>query len=414
MGAIKVWIVKEDKLGSKALPADQMNAIEAHGCVAQPQYFYSLAEFPDINSYHQRCLSVKANCVAGLGYRFMGKNSTVTEAFIKKHKTPEQTFTDILTQFWYDYELFGNGSLELARIGTKLARIHHISGRDIYRQRDKKGYWQIMPDGKERQFAAYREEIMTKSDKRLHEIIQLREYTPVSGYYGLPKYLGSLMGMSINRVIANYNLNFFENSGIPDLAIIIEGGEFDEKTEKEVQEYLQTNIKGVANAHKTLYIPVTNPNVKVRIEKLNDVKDGHFRFLRSDNRDEILSVHGVPPRLAGVVVSGALGGSGEHLGQMRAFLQIDIRPKQKKLEEFLNTLFEIELGENPGIKFKELDITTALEDAQRYQIYSQGEILTQDEIREELGREPLKRNTQQDILNSLRDIRKSINHGNRI
>lgn len=402
---IKVWVVKrEAQIDTTSIPSDINNAIERHNCVIQPEYFPSLAEFPDINSYHQRCLTVKANCVAGLGYSFSEKISKELETFISNLSIP---LDELLVNLWYDYELFGNMYLEIVRLNGKLATFYHLPAQNIYITKDRDAYWQLLPDGKEVEFARYGDK---KSDK--HEILALQNYTPRSGFYGLPTYLGALGAMATNKVICDYNLNFFSNSATPHLAIIVEGGEFDETTEKEIQDFLQNNIKGVVNAHRTIYIPVSDPNVKVKIERLNDVKDAAFRFLRGDNRDEIISAHGVPPRLVGVVVSGQLGGSGEVLGQLQTFLEIDIKPKQRKLETFLNKLFLQEFGIDPGIKFKELDITTATDDAMMYQVYANLGIMTYDEIRERLNLPPFSRKSKEEsLLQNLREIRKSFQDG---
>lgn len=396
---MKVWIVKNEKTSTAAIPTDIGDAIERHGCVIPPEYFPALAEFPDMNAYHQRCLVAKANCVAGLGYEFTEKVPKELEDFLL-----ENSFAETIINFWYDYELFGNSYMEIVRLSGRLAALYHLPAKDIYVTKYRDACWQLMPDGKEVRFAVYGEK-----DNDNHEVLGIKNYTPRSGYYGLPQYLGALPAITINRVIGDYNLNFFSNSAIPDLALIVEGGELDEKSEEEIKTFLSDNIKGIANAHKTLYIPVTDPNVKIRIEKLNNVRDASFRGLRNDNRDEIISAHGVPPRLVGVVVSGQLGGSGEVLGQLQTFLQTDIRPKQRKLENFLNKFFENEFGTNPGIKFKELDITTALEDAQMHQIYGGLGIMRTDEIRERINLPPMTQKAKEEnLLKTLQEIRKSI------
>ncbi len=283
MAEIKVFMVKQEKVESVALPPDILNAVKENNCVQPPEIGAALSAFANQNSYHQRCLTVKANCVAGLGYSFMNVDAAKRIVTLLDNQT--LTFNEILTRFWYDYELFGRAYLEISRIGTDIRAIHHMPARDIYIRKDRQRYWQMLPSLEKQEFAA----LKAKDRGNLHEIIELIEYTPESGYYGLPKYLGALPAMTINTLISTFNLTFFSNNAMPDLAIIIEGGELDEKAEGEIRTFLTDNIKGVLNSHKTVYIPVSDPNVKVRIEKLNDVKDGQFRFLRQDNRDEIIS-----------------------------------------------------------------------------------------------------------------------------
>ena len=255
-----IKIIRQQKLGSMAVPPDIENNIRQHNCIEQPEYFYSLAEFADVNSYHQRCLNVKANCVAGLGWEVTNLDAKQTIKFLEAPNESE-FFSDIAVKLWFDYELYGNMALEVVRIEKEVKAIYHLPFRDLYVQRDRQLYWQILPDWGEQKFAVYGKPI-----KGLTEVLHYKRYTPKSSFYGLPEYLGALYGIAINKVIANYNLNFFSNSAIPDLILIVEGGEFDEDTEKKVQDYLIDNLQGYENAHKTLYIPTKDPNVKIRIE----------------------------------------------------------------------------------------------------------------------------------------------------
>ncbi len=96
---------------------------------------------------------------------------------------------------------------------------------------------------------------------------------------------------------------------------------------------------------------------------------------------------------------------------MKIFKDTEVTPKQKKLETFLNRFFLKEFGADPGIKLKEFDITTAKQDAERHQIYTQNGIMTVDEVRDELGLQPLdqqadQQDTKKGLLTSLETIRK--------
>lgn len=402
MGNTKVWIYKQEDVKQAALPADIMSIVKQHNCMETPVYGRALALFAEQSPYHARCIAVKANCVAGLGWTLTGEAPEV-ERFIANLEEPLE---NTLKKLWYDFELFGRLGLELVHIGGKLKAMYHMPVQDLYVTADRQMYWQLMPDAKEQGFTAYGYD----HKPGVHEIICLNEYTPRSGYYGLPRYMGALQSMAVNYKIGEFNIKFFDQGGMPDLAIIVEGGAFDKETEKEIQEALRS-FKGIDNAHRTLYLPVTQPNVKVRIEKLSDIKDGSFRLLRQDNRDEIVSAHGVPPRLAGIVVSGSMGGSGEAAGQMQIFKETELNPKQATLERFINNLFIREFGQDPGFKLKPMDITTALEDAQRHQIYVSAGIMEANEVRQELGLQPMEDNMEK-LLDQLKAIRKQYARGN--
>jgi capsid portal protein len=153
-----------------------------------------------------------------------------------------------------------------------------------------------------------------------------------------------------------YSQKFFITSGVPDLAIIVEGGEFDEETEKKVVEFFQTNLKGVENSHKTLYLPINDQDIKIRFEKLEPSRQWVYpnEKMRGTCRDNIVSAHGVPPRLVGIVTAGQLGGGGEIFGQLKIFQEATIEPRQSLFELKLAPVIS-EMISGARIAFDELD-----------------------------------------------------------
>ena len=260
-------------------------------------------------------------------------------------------------------------------------------------------------------FQAYR-----KGDKESNTLLHFANYTQEDRHYGLPDWRGCIPDIELDYYAALYNQKFFINSGIPDLVIIVEGGQFDEDTEKKVVSFFQANFKGIENAHRTLYLPVNSENIKVRFEKLTvDQKDrdGSFEKLRAQCRDNIVSAHGVPPRLIGVVTSGQLGGSGEVHGQLRIFKEITIEPRQSLFEMKLSPVTD-EMIPGTKIEFQEMDVSIQEKDSDYYPAMVQAGILDVDEAREELGYPPFEEKENQTekselrLVKTLESMRKSL------
>ena len=151
------------------------------------------------------------------------------------------------------------------------------------------------------------------------------------------------------------NRNFFKNNGIPDGILFIKGGDIGPATELGLQRFFQSKFRGVENASKFCVAPLPE-GVEVQLEKLQDHHDGKFMEYSDKMISEILSCHGVPPRLAGVMVPGSLGGGGEAAGELRIFLQTRIKPLQNIFGGQLDEFFADVLGQKTDITFKAFDV----------------------------------------------------------
>lgn len=402
---MKVKVFKVDtNTKSREIPADETAFTAEHNCVDVPVDFGILADLLHENTWHESCLRAKARVIAQLGFDI--RNDKLSEDIIKKIKKPNSDyfFTDMLGRVMLDYEIYGNAYIEVVRIGNNVEKLYHLPARDVRIDKDRKGYWQI-PKGKlltGQYFCNFDEKSKNPAD---HELIHLKNYTPLSSYYGLPEYLGCVPAITTLTYIAEFNLRYFSNGCMPDLAIIVEGGELDSKTEDEIVDYLAENMKGLVNSHKTLFLNVNQKDVKIRIEKLNEVKEGSFKILRDSSRDEIISAHGVPPRLAGIMVAGSLGGTNESKAQMQTFMDVYVKPKQKALTESLNEYYEMMYGQSPDFYLYELEIRTYDEKVVSGVNAVNSGVLTTDEVREELGYAKME-NTN-DLVSTLKSIRKS-------
>jgi len=153
-----------------------------------------------------------------------------------------------------------------------------------------------------------------QAEDRASEIIWFVNYTPRSDYYGLPDIIPALGAIWGDIARRDYNIAFFDNYGVPAYAIFVSGnfdpGEVDEEGRTEMEKMIEEHFAELAkNPHSTLILSVPtegrDEEVKIEFKSLSaEIKEASFRLYRNDNRDEILSAHGMPPYRIGVNETG--------------------------------------------------------------------------------------------------------------
>jgi len=339
------------------------------------------------NSYHTKALHFKATCNVGLGFKTLDENSDPLSDMpgILETANPMDSFQDIIMQAALDFEETGTGYLEVVRDRKgDPAELYWIPSETMHQKKDRTRFIQ-RANRKETLFAPYGME----RGEDMGEIISFKYPTNKSPYYGSADWLGCVGSILLDQYAVEWNHNFFMNNAVPSYAVVIEGGEMSKAVEERIRDFLQQNLKGVANAHKMLLLPIRNKNVKVKFEEImKRPTDGAFEKLRNQIRDEIISAHGVPPRLLGVISSGSLGGGGEAEQQLRIFKEISINPKQRLFESVINRTLGRDLGFQ--IKFDGIDVTPEKDDVVDLTALVSAGIVQPNEARDELGYSALK------------------------
>jgi len=349
------------------------------------EYYSSLTGW---NAYHARALRVKTDVTVNNGFTLHVENEKEASERLQRVNDRDQSFQEVIARAWMDYESCGNGYIEIVRSKNGMvAEMYHCPATMVYlRPRSAPTDFVFRNSAQEQEYMVYR-----PGARDEYSLLHFSNYTHDDLYYGLPDWRGCKEDIELDYYCALYNKRFFINSGVPDLAIITEGGKFDKDTEKRVVEFLTSNLKGVMNSHRTLYLPVDEPGVKVRIEKIayDKDKDGSFERTRSRCRDNIISAHGVPPRLMGVMSASQLGGGSEVEGQLRIFQEITINPRQSYAEGKLAPVIR-EMGfATAELKFNEIDTDYQEKRSDYYTKLLSSGIITKDEARQELGYQPM-------------------------
>lgn len=339
-----------DPEGSAQIPTDVGTSLDGVTCAVRPfdltLFSYALV----VNTYHARAVRAKAKDITGRPWLIAGEGPEgrrlEIERFFRK-AFGKRSFAQGMGCVWTDYEALGNGYLEIIPDRTGLpAELAHAPAPEIWVRLDGLGYVQQ----KQGRYAHFRDYLV--DEERFNELpdsdplrakwsgtylTHFSRYSPWSPFYGIPAIMPSWNAIALWSLVAEYNLQFFNNNAIPDYAVIIEGETSDDAVET-IQEYFRTHLKG--NAHKTLVLETPN-GAKIRFEKLtsDSAREASFRLLRQDCRDEVLHAHGVPPQKVGIVESGKLGGN-LATEQMVEYKTSIVIPGQEMVVSVLNEIIE--------------------------------------------------------------------------
>lgn len=385
--------------GSKQLDQFAGMYVGSEGTAGLVQPLYNpeaLARVLELNPYHYRACKVKARDAAGLGYELVANKDNPSEqqkqdaeAFLNGIKP---SLSVVLDRAQYDFEAIGYGLMETPRVKFDvkgpLQTIVHMPSHTMRAHVDGNRWCQIR-NGKKRWFKRFGHDADVHQDTgqeaplgtldpikaRATEVVSLINYTSRSDYYGLSDVLPALGAIHGDVARRDYNIAFFDNYGVPAYAVFISGnfdpGDEDPVTrqtplEKTIEDHF-ANIQ--ANPHSTMILSIPTAGagegeVKIEMKPLSvEVKEASFRLYRKDNRDEVLSAHGVPPYRAGIAEEGSLGGTSAK-ESTEIYKQSIIEPRQEVLESIITMLLH-DAFEITDWKFKlvRIDTTDEMHDA---------------------------------------------------
>ncbi len=392
----KARVVGTDPSDGKTqqLPEAPWPALYADGSIAEPPYdLEGLAALYESNATNKACIDAKVSNIVGLGYRMVRVSAASDEEELARVEAllsgadAGAPLTESLKAVWLDVETVGNGYLEITRNAQRqVDGFYHVPATTVRIATDRRRYVQIR-SGKQQWFRVYCPG-GRPTDDGLNEILHFKKHTPLSTYYGVPDVVAAMSAAAGDRAARDYNIDFFEHNAVPRMAIIVEGGQLSDDLVRQVQQFMESEIRG--KGHKTLLLDVPGNDVKVRVEPLTigTQDDAAFLGYRRANRDEIMMAHRVPPSKITVVENANLANSTD---QDKTFREQVVRPQQRAIEYRINKLLRRDLGVSGWeFRFREMDLGEERQQAEIAQIYGDLGVWDVDEIRAQLGLAPVK------------------------
>lgn len=411
----------EQKAESKQLK-EQMLFLTENNLVPYPFEAANLLELKDNCSYFDSCVKQIAKDVVGQGWKLElreGKKEATAEKdrILNFMETcggdRDETFEETIERGVIDWGCIGWWGWEVGRAskGKEKDMVNgfwHVPAQTFYVHKSHDKYCQVRGDKKAwfKRFgieceislddgkpitpemeAEEKEDPEAKKFVRANELIYYRNYYPQSDYYGAPNILsaiGAVMGLIGTR---DYNLAFFENYGIP-AALIVLKGQWDKETAKQISDFIDVEIKGSDNAHKTMCIHPSKDSTFEYIKLGVEIKEGSFKLYRKGLQEEVLVVYKMPPQRIGVPETGALGGTTVSEAK-KIYAQSVIAPLEATVERLVTEKLFVQglKAESYVFKLNEINLEDLDAEAERDKIYFQLGALTPNQILKRQGKE---------------------------
>ncbi|NCC88043.1 MAG: phage portal protein [Clostridia bacterium] len=331
----------------------------------------ALKKLYTLNEVHSACIDLKADCIAGKGYKFLAdENNEKMKKVIEWAKRPNKlrfgyTLADLLVDLSKDIAMYDTVMTEITRDAFGTPMMYRANPAHMYMQPELdsnnnpiagkvKAFWQVIT-GKKSLYLPYNgKESVTKGSHRVYEAhIQ----SPLSDYYGEPTYVIGLPYITENEAISRFNRAFIQNGAKLSYALIITGQKLTQAEEEKLDDNIN-ELSGEGNQGKMFVGSFGGKDTKVDLVQLSQPFDATFLDQKRLNDESIMLAHRVSARLLGKSGSGNIGGSSEDYSATKKYLETVISMPKTMLENYINMFIEEEFGINPKIQLNTIDIMT--------------------------------------------------------
>jgi len=308
---------------------------------------------------------------------------------------PYESMDEVYKKAAMDFEIYGLSYLEIiwAKGRKKIAEIYHIDASKIRWGKKEKG--RVKTYFYSRDWSNYRKNVyqpieITLFDNKAtsaRQILPIIRYTPGLEYYSYADYIAATKWIQIDTEIANFHFNNLKNGMTPSVFFGFPVGETTNEERKQVVDSLDEKYTGTNNASKAVvafYDAEGDKKPEVKILQLNNA-DKQYDLLNKTTLQQILVGHKITnENLVGISTPGKLGSTNELLQSYELYFNTVVKPEQQKvLSAFQKVMLINGMNDIQIINNKPLDIE-----------FSESilkEILTQDEMREIIGYDVLKK-----------------------
>lgn len=353
-----------------------------------PQY---LQDNYDKSPTHAAIVNGKINYVVGNGLEVSYYSDVPSLALAKatiRSVNQYEDADDLNRKLSTDLIMFGGFYVEL--IQTKDGKgisANHLSFNNIRRSKDDENVWYYTSDWTTRKpqqnedFKVFESYDHEKGFGNGNYLVDYSIYRSGNEPYALPDYLAANGYIELDWRIGNYLLQNVKNGFSAGFLINFYNGHPEPEQKREIEKQIKKKFGG-DNAGGSFVLNFNDPDSK-NAEIIPIPTNGHddrFNTLKEAVRDNLFTSHNVTsPMLFGVKVAGQLGGRTEMVEAFELMQNTYTANRQRIIEKFWNDLLYFK-GANSKIEIIEATpIKERLSDDIRISV------MTQDEIRDELG-----------------------------
>lgn len=379
------------------------------GNIIKPTYDLSrLQDFVAENNSLLGCITAMEVNIDGTGYSILKKDSdtppttqeelrieSVEEFFNSPY--PKTSFTTIRRKLRFDMESTGNAFLEVIRnvagLIIYLKRIDPKTMRMVRLGVPMEATKEVIRNGKKFDIKlnerprAYAQKISSKltyfkdygtsfdigkesglwDDKKAlpfnergSEVLHFTVIDDPKTPYGLPRWINQIPSLIGSRNAEEYNLEYFDNGGIPPVLITVSGGVIAEQSKLDLDNILKGSAKSkmrgaVLETHSVGGDLSSSNKVDVKVEKFGNeqVKDSMFENYDLNCERRVRSSFRLPPLFVGKAddYSYATAYASYAIGEAQVF-----KPERFEFDEIINKTIMLELDAELVLKSKPLTI----------------------------------------------------------
>jgi hypothetical protein len=360
------------------------------------EYPYYLLDNYRRSSKHNAIVNGKVNYIMGGGWQ-AGDDLTVEQQarFIKFFDGMSSTedLNDITEKLVLDLELFNGFAVAVtwSKLGT-IAKMEHVPFEKIRVDKEEKMFqvadWynddmmQLFPKvGDIEKIPAF------DPENRLgKQLFYYRVYAAGVKHYPLPEYIGGNAWIEADVQVANFHNNNLRNNFWGGYLINFNNGIPTSEEQGDIELQIKRKFSGTDNAGRFVVTFNDDAAKAPTLEPLTPSDmDKQFEVLNKSIQQEIFIAHRVTnPMLFGVKTEGQLGGRNELVEGYELFKATYVNDRVRKVERMINYL-----GSFNGVEGMELIPVEPITERLSEQALLQ--IMTQDELREKAGLQPLEK-----------------------
>lgn len=341
------------------------------------------------SSKHRTLLDTKAYYLTGNGVTIDKEGLTVEkQSFmidaLKNLNESGESISDILEKIGVDFELFNGAYLEINwHRNGKTFDVNHMPFKHLRISKEKDGYFYSndwsQPKNKQTKEQTDFEFIplFDKENPKGKQIYPLIAYDPSLEWYPRPNYSPAIWACEADYEIGNYHINDIK-SGFYVGTIITFIGKPTQVEMEEIERQIKNKFTGTDRAGSLLLQFTRDKEGAPVISRLEPEQlSEKFNTLNTTVKKELFYAHKMNPMLIGDKTEGQLGGRTEIIESHELFKNIYIKPRQLKVEKWINALYYDQFGNR--IKLKEAQPVMPFDFA------TVKDVLTNNEIREMIG-----------------------------
>ena len=366
-----------------------------------PQF---LIDIYNSSATHSAIVNATASMIAGKEIIIEDEGTDLTtfvnlKKFLAGVNRKGDTAHELITKLAFDLKLFGAYAMNIiwSKDKTKIAEIYHVPVEQV---RVGKSGVSGMPEEyfisadwskyrqKEytpRQVAAYN--TMDRSDAS--QLYYCGIYSPGMEAYYTPDYLSSTNWVLTDHLTSEFHLSNIANGFAPSFWINFNNGVPTQEERYKIEHQISQKFSGAGNAGKFVLTFSDDKNSAPDLQPINlSDADKQYTVLNELCIQNIMIGHRVTsPMLLGVKTEGQLGGRNEIMEAYELYSNTVVQPMKDIALKGLKMVLNVN-DINLPISLSEISPLNSMFDADVLT-----DVLTQDEIREQLGYEPLAQTT---------------------